>query len=156
MAPYETVNKCSHFWNSNLRQKFIFNRSLPWRCRPDCLRSLVSKQNRLIAKHHHRATKHTFYIFLVDVSNSKKKLWLVNQFGSTVTSVQLTTHWRGDSAEGGKGKIESMLLWDVVAWCSVLTHKQKRLLHLLLENTSQHYNEMTIFHDWRGLGEQTF
>ena len=24
VAPYETVNACSHFWNSNWRQKFVF------------------------------------------------------------------------------------------------------------------------------------
>ena len=38
VAPYETVNTCSHFWNSYHRQKFL----LLWRCRPDCLRSLTA------------------------------------------------------------------------------------------------------------------
>ena len=55
VASYETLNKFSHFLNSNLRQKFIFfNRSLPWRCRPDCLRSLILNDPVILS--HRRST----------------------------------------------------------------------------------------------------
>ena len=42
MALLETVNKCSHFLILIKGRNSFFNRILPWRCHPDCLRSLLS------------------------------------------------------------------------------------------------------------------
>ena len=42
VAPYETVNTCSHFFKFYLKAEIhFFDRCLLWRCRPDCLSSLL-------------------------------------------------------------------------------------------------------------------